>query len=128
MTGQQLPAAPEWLSDAAADIWDHVAPELPQGSLDTAGQWALAMWCTALAQYQALDVEIQRSGILIAGVDGLIPNPSVSLRDRAADQASRWAAYFQATPKDRRGRERPPETANHPAGYTVRTYPRLVEQ
>ena len=46
-----LPEMPDWLSDAAAEIWDDIVPKLSKdGKLDVVDEGLLAQYCTVKAR------------------------------------------------------------------------------
>ena len=119
-------APPDWLglSDEAAAMWKRLAADLPPGAITAADAAPFGMWCTAVATWTEMNDLVKKFGALIPGdFGGPVQHPAGVLRDKAAAEAARWAAYFKATPKDRR---QSPDPA--PGGGHILHFPRLVEQ
>jgi P27 family predicted phage terminase small subunit len=97
-----VPAAPDWLSNPAKELWTILAPQLPAGILAAADTTAFAMLCNALATYIEADGIVQQTGILITGPQGdLMDNPALRIRDRAAGDIQRLGSRFGMTPAER---------------------------
>jgi P27 family predicted phage terminase small subunit len=67
-----LVPAPEWMAEAAREVWAKTLPELPDGA-DLA---KFAIYCCTMADYYQAQRTLDATGLLIRGPNGgLIPSP-----------------------------------------------------
>ena len=93
-----LPDAPGWLGDEARNVWDRLAPQVPDNKLTAATAEAFALLCISLATYQEAHSIITDSGMLIAQGQDLIPNPALAIRSQQNPVAAAWLKTFGLTP------------------------------
>ena len=100
---RELPPCPRWLAKTARAEWRRVARELyDAGVLTMVDRSALAAYCTAFARWQEAEGIVQAKGMVIKTTNGnLIPNPYLSIANRAMDDMRRFAVEFGMTPASR---------------------------
>jgi P27 family predicted phage terminase small subunit len=109
-TGEILP--PQWLSDAALDVWDQFAGDLEAKRVLT--PWdteAFANWCDAVARRRAAAEHVEEEGAVVEipvfNKNGDLTghrrakNPWLMALDAADAQVQRYGARFGLTPSDR---------------------------
>lgn len=95
---------PAWLSPAAVEVWQRLAPTLHDRGLLTA--WdvdTFAILCDAVAQYQAASALVARSGLLVKGQRGteVRKNPAMQVVRDTAQTVRAFAQEFGLTPSAR---------------------------
>lgn len=71
----KVPAPPQWLSPAAAEVWSRARAAKPDADPD-----ALCVYACAVADYQQAQTVLDRSGPVIQGAKGLVRNPLQSVK------------------------------------------------
>jgi P27 family predicted phage terminase small subunit len=82
------PEQPEWLTAAAAEIWQRLVPDLAaMGTVFRCDELVLAAYCEAGARLQTSADMVARTGLVIRDRDGNArKNPAVAMeRDATAD-------------------------------------------
>jgi P27 family predicted phage terminase small subunit len=84
----ELRSPPDWLSDAAREIWLKTEPELPTGAdLDQ-----FAVYCCTMADYLSAQQSLDKTGQLVRGPNGgLIPSPLHRIKLSNANAARQLA-------------------------------------
>jgi P27 family predicted phage terminase small subunit len=86
--------APAWLSDDARTIWRN----LRVGIVEQADPDQLAAYCSAVADYQKAQQQLDRTGPLIRGADGAaVRNPLLAVKRDNAEAARRLARQLGIT-------------------------------
>jgi P27 family predicted phage terminase small subunit len=86
MTSDQLP--PDWLSDAARDVWLKTSPELP----DSADLAKFAVYCCTMADFYQAQQTLDKTGLLIRAPSGaLVPSPLNRVKISNANAARQLA-------------------------------------
>lgn len=99
---QATATPPAWLSDDAKGYWHDLIRYLPGAAIKAADAHAFAMLCNELDTYAKADKDVQDDGLVIAGpMGGQLANPALKIRNAAADNIAKWAAYLQLTPAAR---------------------------
>jgi P27 family predicted phage terminase small subunit len=84
-----LGAPPAELSDAAAKVWNRVAPELDPLELD---RDTLVAYCTAVARMRKAENEVNRGGLEIPDASGnLVKNPALTVLEEVERSVSALA-------------------------------------
>lgn len=95
---------PGWLSAAAAEEWDRVAPHLEaMRTLTAADTTGLGVYCEAVARWRRLAEVVASSPPVIARDGVLVKNPAYSQVRDAAVEVRLWAREFGLTPSARAG-------------------------
>jgi len=99
------PRQPAWLKGNARYAWDRLAPVLfDKGLLTPPDRDALAVYCSAYADYLAAQAEVRRLGMVISAArGGKKINPAVRIADKAAALMDTFGAKFGLSPADRVG-------------------------
>lgn len=96
--------APHWLSDAAREEWQRVAPVLAErGGLRPEIEGLLTAYCTALATVREADVILAREGLTVTGPSGPKVHPLVGPANRAravALQLAKRLGLLSAAPAE----------------------------
>lgn len=97
------PERPAWLSQAARDEWDRIAPDLWVMRTATAvDSTALAAYCEAVARFRVATDLVAKAGLMLRDRDGTVRrNPAVSQARDASFEMLRWAREFGLTPASR---------------------------
>lgn len=101
--GQGDIVLPDWLDDAAIEVWERLAPDLTaKGVLTPWDVDAFAMACDSVSTYRAAAAQVAAEGMVVAGAKGgLVKHPMLQvIRDSAATFAT-LAGRFGLTPADR---------------------------
>ncbi|WP_342741228.1 phage terminase small subunit P27 family [Tropicimonas isoalkanivorans] len=95
-------AAPEWMSEDAAEEWDRVMPILAERRILTvADLGSLENYCMAMGTVREMDRHLQDYGHVI-DVDGVMKrNPAVGIQSDAMTRARLLAAELGLTPVSR---------------------------
>jgi len=99
----QPPQRPAWLSPAAADEWDRIAPDLAaMGTAKAVDALGLAAYCEAAARFRAASDMVAQTQVLIVDRDN-VPrvNPAVRVARDASYEMRMWAREFGLTPSSR---------------------------
>ncbi len=97
-TPPPLPDAPAWLGDEARQVWDRLAPLVPDSKLTPATADAFALLCVSVATYAEAHEIIATTGLLIAQGQDLIPSPALAIRNQQDPTVARWLKTFGLTP------------------------------
>jgi len=92
------PGPPGTLSAAARDVWERLAPHVPDGKLTAATADLFAMLCVQVATWHEADQLVNDAGLLIAAGQDLVPSPALTIRVQADVMTGRWAKLFGLTP------------------------------
>ena len=97
------PERPSWISQAAAEEWDRVMPDLvAMRTVRAADMAGLAAYCEAVARFRAASVIVAQTGPLVVGRDGLAhKNPAVTQARDASYEVRLWARESGLTPSSR---------------------------
>lgn len=104
----ELPPAtldpPEGFEGPALAQWERVTGLLARaGVLSELDHAVLVSHCRAWAEYEAAEARIAEEGAVITGQrGGLLPNPWVTIRDRAARRVMQTGAVLGLTPAARK--------------------------
>lgn len=93
-----IPPPPAWLSTAAREVWQRLAPHVPPGTLTEASADLFGITCTTMATYTEADGIVESAGLLIAAGQDLVPNPALAIRTTADAGIARWARVFGLIP------------------------------
>jgi P27 family predicted phage terminase small subunit len=99
----EMPDCPNHLQGAAKTEWTRLVKELSAlGMLAKVDRAALAMCCTAWADYVQAENKVKKEGaVIISDKGGLYQNPWVSIKARRMDQVMKFYAEFGMTPSSR---------------------------
>ena len=104
------PSRPEWLTPAAAELWELVVPALEAlGVLGASDGFALARYCALYAEWIECGEAIARQGTFIQERDKrgklkpLRKNPRIALRQELGAELGRLEREFGLTPAARVG-------------------------
>ena len=88
------PDCPAFLNEAAAALWEELAPTLDDlGVLTIVDASVLAEYCTAYEEAQRLDVYLNEHGLTFTSTNGYIgQRPEVSIRNKSWDRCRRAGA------------------------------------
>jgi P27 family predicted phage terminase small subunit len=97
------PDRPGWLTPAAAEEWDRIAPDLAaMGTVKAVDATGLAAYCEAVARFRAASAAVAASGAMLTDRDGAErKNPAVGLARDASVEIRMWAREFGLTPSAR---------------------------
>jgi len=111
------PEPPEWLSDAAREEWDRLAPEIEElGLLTGADRAAFAGYCSAYASWVAAEGFLAAHGATVTAQSGyLMPHPMVAVARHERAAMHRLGQEFGLTPFSR-SRIDVPEALTHEDG------------
>ena len=113
---ETAPEAPGWLAVEARAVWDRTVAELKAMGLACAADTdALVVYCNAVVNHARAQQILDRSGVVIKGVDGgIVRNPANAVANHNAAVIARFAREFGLTPSARvslTGEPREPEDA-----------------
>lgn len=100
---EEVPPAPEHLSDDAKVEWERIVPRLMKSRLlteiDTA---AIAAYCQVYGRWVAAERDLKTRGQFLTSKDGNVyHNPSLSIANKALDQMRKFMTEFGMTPSSR---------------------------
>ncbi len=105
---QRLPP-PSHLGKYAKQEWRRVLPKLA-GVATNLDYAALVTYCSAYDTMIEADITLQRDGIIIKTLNGIVAHPATRIKASAADQVRRYQTEFGLTPLARlRVQPAPPE-------------------
>lgn len=112
------PEPPEWLRPAALAEWTRIVPELDTlGMLTKVDGAALAIYCSAVAEFEEADELLARFGPVVKGSRGPMTNPALRPWRAAAETINRMINHLGLSPSARSGIELPSEGAGDLEDY-----------
>lgn len=102
-TKSVIPICPSHLKGAARTEWGTLTKELHAlGLISTVDRAALAICCTAWADYvQASNKLVKEGAVIISDKGGMYQNPWVAIKKRSMDQVMKFYSEFGMTPSSR---------------------------
>lgn len=105
----EFPPAPEWLSEGATEVWNHLVPALHAKGLFT--DWdsvAFPVFCEAVIHHREACRTVDGSALLVKGDRGFVKNPALQIVRDCAQTIRAFAQEYGLTPSARSGIELPP--------------------
>ncbi|WP_205666070.1 phage terminase small subunit P27 family [Aquabacter cavernae] len=101
--GEDVPAAPDWLTDDALAEWERTLPILmkERRTLTLADLASFANYCTAVGQVAEAARILKDGGLIFMGPSGPKRHPAVVIRSDGLTQARQLAAELGLTPASR---------------------------
>lgn len=99
----EIPEKPSHLSDAAAQEWDVVAPQLHEaGLLARVDRTALAAYCQAYGRWVEAEVALKTHGTLVKSPSGFpMVSPYLTVANKAMEQMTKMLIEFGMSPSSR---------------------------
>ena len=102
---QDLPVAPDYLSDEAKTEWDFLMPQLKEfGLLAKTDLSLFAAYCNEMGEYIRTVKELKRTGnTLVTSNGNEIQHPLVGIKNKCFSNLHKMATEFGFTPRSRTG-------------------------
>lgn len=98
----EVPPAPIWLGDRAAQMWDHVAPWLVESRILTdTDVHNLEIFCVAYQRWREAQDDITKNGIVVMGARQEIKNPACTVANESLRQINTFGAALGLDPAAR---------------------------
>lgn len=95
--------APEWITGAARDMWERVAPPLCKAKvLQVTDLHNVEAFCVAYGNWRDAMTDVKKNGVVVAGATGgPIKNPALTALAEAAKQMVTFGAMLGLDPASR---------------------------
>ena len=93
---------PDVLVGQSLAVWREMVKELSAAGVGArVDAWGLACYCIAVADLEEAEADIRKRGTIVRGKQGMVKNPSCSIKKEAMTQIRHFANEFGLTPAAR---------------------------